>query len=1282
LTAGNIYTEIITGNSGSFNYLSANTLTAGNIYTEIITGNSGSFNYLSANTLTAGNIYTNTVTGNSGSFNYLSANTLTAGNIYTNTLSGSSGSFNYVIASSIICPGSISYTNLNSNSLNLFTTNNTYTNPDIGRVSSTVGVNNTDMLNNSTPHECIMYNTKIQSEWLSGIATVVVDYPVLVGFYPNNSSATPLPFNVNGTYFWAITTSYNGSWRPYNTYTNIISTPINIGQNQSGSATINQWNINNVYTLIPPFTSSGLQIPSNTDNYLCLIFRGYYSDYNGNGGANNANNYGTSASTTFKSDSGSKIKITIINTTKSTVSIDGYTGNINSQGNLYINGNPSNGNGNIYSSGTIYCNNLTGGTASFNYLTAGTASFNYLSANTLTAGNIHTEIITGNSGSFRYITPVNGNIMTFTSGTLEFNTAFPLKVGAGNSQGNTFITSNSASSNSLTTGQDNVGLGKQTLALITSGSSNTAIGTYACNKLTGGTCNVAIGYDALKSGDFSYNVGIGHSSSSSLTSGISNTTIGYQAGFNIKYGSYNTFIGSNTSFDNTNSQYDYSTAIGHNTLVTGSRQIVLGTSKETVYIPGTLGFISKGSFGYLTADTLTAGNIYTNIITGSSGSFKYLTGGTSNFNYLQIKDNSTLGIDMNQSRIMTYDNSKPKPVTGVIYCDSGNIQTTGSLVSTMGDNNGASGVSGAYTQMNNTSISLYTTGSSSSLLSINMTTNGDMFFNDTTPSNASYGKSSCAIKMGNERAINISNTKLNQTNDPITTLTLFGDNNGSGQIVVKDSQGNTAITIDGDTQNIKLQTTVLSQQTKTEINCSAVNMTSSKGYTAVELLDTYDYGQLYLRNGRGTDNNILLDGYVGSANFLNNYVKINSDGDGNNYLRFYSKKGKIMMYQNDSSASPDIPLLTIDSCANCGLIQLYNNINTTPTITLNGAESAIYTNVIRPLSDADDIAIGPPFPTTSKFFIKYSPNAGIMKFYNRNTVNNTYLETVHINTSTNGSTTANLGGSINLFNGSGTDMIDLNGNDGTIELNAIQPKYNNTVSIGNPRGNSYGTTSLFPRVDYINTTGTMTFYNKDGVQTIVIDGNSGNIYGATFISTIPLQTYSFNNPQISMPFPSYDGTSIPDYSTLDLTTSCSIPSGKTVISLNTSTINITFNWTTENLTPLPVELSVSVFLYQTYNTLPYSLSQGYIFSVTDVPPAAFPLVGNITTPGIMAANTNSGSISIVTSYLSNVVSSGYNIHTFLWIYPTIAPYTAGGPNIIIPNNSINISPNILTVNFT
>jgi hypothetical protein len=97
--------------------------------------------------------------------------------------------------------------------------------------------------------------------------------------------------------------------------------------------------------------------------------------------------------------------------------------------------------------------------------------------------------------------------------------------------------------------------------------------------------NTALGYQVLynnTSGD--QNTGIGYSALSNNTTGSYNIAIGPYAGQVNTTGAYNTFMGWNTnSMDGLASN---STAIGYNATIYGSNQIMMGTSNETVILPG------------------------------------------------------------------------------------------------------------------------------------------------------------------------------------------------------------------------------------------------------------------------------------------------------------------------------------------------------------------------------------------------------------------------------------------------------------------------------------------------------------------------------------------------------------------------------------------------------------------------------------------------------------------------------------------------------------------------
>ena len=104
------------------------------------------------------------------------------------------------------------------------------------------------------------------------------------------------------------------------------------------------------------------------------------------------------------------------------------------------------------------------------------------------------------------------------------------------------------------------------------GANNTAIGAYALNgAISSGNCT-AVGSNALKN----------------CSVPVRNTAIGAYAGTNVTYSAqYNTFLGSYADLNSTDS-YSYSTAIGYSSKITADNQIMMGTSNETVYIPGEL----------------------------------------------------------------------------------------------------------------------------------------------------------------------------------------------------------------------------------------------------------------------------------------------------------------------------------------------------------------------------------------------------------------------------------------------------------------------------------------------------------------------------------------------------------------------------------------------------------------------------------------------------------------------------------------------------------------------
>jgi hypothetical protein len=175
-------------------------------------------------------------------------------------------------------------------------------------------------------------------------------------------------------------------------------------------------------------------------------------------------------------------------------------------------------------------------------------------------------------------TSLNGNL--FVAGDISCNGN--LNVGRG-------IFLRDISVNGITIGIGSGGFtntifGNLALASNSAGINNTAVG-YAALRLNTASDNTACGYNALASNTTGINnTAVGSGALSSNTTGCNNTAIGYNAGSANVDGSFNTYIGYNANADAGN--YSYSTAIGANALITGSNQIVLGTSAETVVIPG------------------------------------------------------------------------------------------------------------------------------------------------------------------------------------------------------------------------------------------------------------------------------------------------------------------------------------------------------------------------------------------------------------------------------------------------------------------------------------------------------------------------------------------------------------------------------------------------------------------------------------------------------------------------------------------------------------------------
>ena len=267
----------------------------------------------------------------------------------------------------------------------------------------------------------------------------------------------------------------------------------------------------------------------------------------------------------------------------------------------------------VFIPGILNTSNVSFTNVSAININASNASFRNVSIEKLISGTFNgTKIILDNNNI-----GVGTNILEITTG--NFNTAF----GRSSQQNNTTGQYNSAfGHNSLrnnTIGNSNVAIGRNTLLQNTIGSSNVAIGGSALHANMSGRFNVAIGLLSLTNNASSNsNTAIGSYADQFTNSADSNnnTAIGFQAYTASENTSSNIVLNSTAigSYSSTNG-FSNSTAIGSNASSTAANQIILGTSEETVFIPGILN-ISNASFTNVSAIKLNVNTINVTTING------------------------------------------------------------------------------------------------------------------------------------------------------------------------------------------------------------------------------------------------------------------------------------------------------------------------------------------------------------------------------------------------------------------------------------------------------------------------------------------------------------------------------------------------------------------------------------------------------------------------------------------------------------------------------------------
>ena len=266
------------------------------------------------------------------------------------------------------------------------------------------------------------------------------------------------------------------------------------------------------------------------------------------------------------------------------------------------------------------------------------------------------------------LNPVGGNV------GIGMNTAPTSRLDVnGNVKASTFNSTivNSNGSNVII-GQGNV------LASLTTGNNNVGVGQYTLNYLAEGSENLGMGYSAMYNTRGSNNVGLGHNSLWSNNTGNNNTAVGHTSGYN-NTGSYNTFLGYNA---NSSGSISNATALGYGATVAASNSIQLGNADvENVKTSGT---ITADAVTYPKAHG-TSGQV---LSTTGSGTLTWITPSTTATAYSGILPGANGGTGV--------DN------TGKTITLGGNLTTSGAFATTL-------------TSTATTSVTLPTTGTLSTL---------------------------------------------------------------------------------------------------------------------------------------------------------------------------------------------------------------------------------------------------------------------------------------------------------------------------------------------------------------------------------------------------------------------------------------------------------------------------------------------------------------------------------------------------------------------------------------
>ena len=336
----------------------------------------------------------------------------------------------------------------------------------------------------------------------------------------------------------------------------------------------------------------------------------------------------------------------------------------------------------------------------------------------------------GNISNVGYLTQTLSDVTSTQFGTNAFNKTLLSTASLYNSAfgGNTLYNNTTGNFNTCvghssgfanTTGSCTTGIGQQALAKNLTGNYNSAVGFLSSTDNTTGSGNTSMGsYSLLHNTTGNFNTAFGMFALSNNTTGFNNVSLGSYSGQSMTTATNSTCIGVNSD-----TSFNSSTALGCNSVCTANNQVMLGTSAETVVIPGSLSTVNvNGKINQSLVNTFST-QLGTNALLNltSDGNSNTCIGVNSGYYTSTGDNNSSLG-----ANAMKY-NSTGSDNTCIGY-DAMVNGTTAFQNTIIGSSSGSSISTGSYnTCIGYRSSSSLSTGSTNTTIGYNSSANNNSY---------------------------------------------------------------------------------------------------------------------------------------------------------------------------------------------------------------------------------------------------------------------------------------------------------------------------------------------------------------------------------------------------------------------------------------------------------------------------------------------------------------------------------------------------------------------------